>query len=43
MSDSSNSLTLIAFVIGLLPGAYFAFLLLRGILYSLKKEEKFSD
>jgi hypothetical protein len=41
MSESSSSLTLIAFIVGLLPGVYFAFLLLRGILYSLKKEEKF--
>jgi hypothetical protein len=41
MSESSSNLTLIAFILGLLPGAYFAFLLLRGIIYSMKKEEKF--
>jgi len=41
MSESSSNLTIIAFVLGLLPGAYFAYLLLKGILYSMKKEEKF--
>lgn len=41
MSESSSNLTIIAFVLGLLPGAYFAYLLLKGILYSMKKEEAF--
>jgi len=41
MSESSSNLTIIAFVLGLLPGAYFAYLLLKGILYSMKKEETF--
>ena len=41
MSESSSNLTIITFVLGLLPGAYFAYLLLKGIFYSMKKEEKF--
>lgn len=35
--QSSNTLALLAFVVGLIPGAYFVWLVVKGLILSLRR------